>query len=352
MKMRISVIGAGSWGTSVSWLLGGKGHDVSLWSREPEIAEAINAEHRNPIYMRDIVLADSVRATHDIEAALSGVEAVVMVTPSVGVRSTAESMRPFLPADTPVVILSKGVENDSLMLMTEVLEDVLGNRRRIAGLSGPNHAEEVGKGVPSATVVAAYDEDVGRLFQDAFMTRTFRVYTNPDVVGVELCAASKNVIAVAAGMSDGLGYGDNTKATLMTRGLAEMSRLGRSMGANPLTYMGLAGMGDLIATCTSQHSRNRALGELIAKGGTIEEFRQETNMIAEGAFACISVGALGERRGVELPITRQVHSVLYEGVSPSDAGDMLMGREARDELHGLGLIDDDEDEEDVWATRC
>ncbi len=183
------------------------------------------------------------------------------------------------------------------------------------------------------------------------MTRFFRVYTNPDVVGVELAAASKNVIAVAAGMSDGLGFGDNTKATLMTRGLAEMSRLGRAMGANPLTYMGLAGMGDLIATCTSQHSRNRALGELVARGGTIEEFREKTHMIAEGAFACISVGALGEREGVELPITHQVKAVLYEGASPAEAGDFLMGREQRDELHGLGLIGDD-DEEDAWATRC
>lgn len=347
------MIGAGSWGTSVSWLLGGKDHHVQLWAREPEIAEAINAEHVNPVYMSNIVLAGSVFATHDVEQALSDAEAVVVVTPSVGVRPTAEAMAPFLARDTPVVVLSKGVENGTHMLMTEVLEDVLGNRSRLAGLSGPNHAEEVGKGIPSATVVAAYDESVGRLFQDAFMTPFFRVYTNPDVVGVELAAASKNVIAVAAGMSDGLGYGDNTKATLMTRGLAEMSRLGRAMGANPLTYMGLAGMGDLIATCTSRHSRNRALGELIAKGGTIEQFRDETHMIAEGAFACISVGALGDREGVDLPITKSVHSVLYEGVSPLHAGGMLMGREARDELHGLGLVDDYGSvggEEDAWAT--
>jgi glycerol-3-phosphate dehydrogenase (NAD(P)+) len=342
--VRISVIGAGSWGTSVSWLLGGKGHDVRLWSRASEIAESINFEHRNPLYMRDIVLADTVFATPDIEEALVGAGAVVVVTPSVGVRSTAESMKPHLPTDVPVIVLSKGVENDTLMLMTEVLEDVLGNRARVAGLSGPNHAEEVGKGIPSATVVAAYEDGVGRLFRDVFMTRFFRVYTNPDVVGVELAAASKNVIAVAAGMSDGVGYGDNTKATLMTRGLAEMSRLGRAMGANPLTYMGLAGMGDLIATCTSRHSRNRALGELVAKGGTIEQFSAETHMIAEGAFACISVGALGERQGVELPITRQVRAVLYEGVSLGQAEDLLMGREACDELHGLGLVGDDEDD--------
>lgn len=337
---KVAVVGAGSWGTSVSWLLGGKGHDVSLWAREQEIADGVNADHHNPLYMSDVLLPECVVATHDMERALAGAEAVVMVTPSVGVRSTAEAMKPYLPTDVPVVILSKGVENGSLMLMTEVLEDVLGNRERLAGLSGPNHAEEVGKGVPSATVVAAYDACVGRLFQDLFMTRFFRVYTNSDVVGVELCGASKNVIAVAAGMSDGLGYGDNTKATLMTRGLAEMSRLGAAMGANPLTYMGLAGVGDLIATCTSKNSRNRALGEFIGKGGTLEGFRAQTNMVAEGAFACISVEELGERLGVELPITRQVRAVLYEGMPVAEGEEALLGRQASDELHGLCSVDE------------
>lgn len=338
--MRVSVIGAGSWGTAVSWLLGGKGHDVSLWAREREIAEGVNAEHRNPTYLPEVVLPESVTASDDIELALRDAEAVVMVTPSIGVRSTAEAMRPHLAADIPVVTLSKGVEQDTLMLMTEVLEDVLGGRERIAGLSGPNHAEEVSKGIPSATVVAAHDERVAQLFQDAFMTPTFRVYTNTDVVGIELCGASKNVVAIAAGMCDGLDYGDNTKATLMTRGLAEMSRLGRRLGANPLTYMGLAGMGDLIVTCTSRHSRNRGLGELVARGGTMQEFYDKTHMVAEGAVACLSIFALGEREGVELPITRMVKAVLYEGLDPRTAGAELMGRAARDELHGMGLIDD------------
>lgn len=338
--MRISVIGAGSWGTAVSWLLGGKGHDVSLWSREPEIAEGINEDHANPLYLKEVRLPATVFATPDVERAVSGAEAVVVVTPSVGVRSTAEEMRPYLASDTPIVILSKGVEEGTLFLMTEVLEDVLGNRGRIAGLSGPNHAEEVSRGIPSATVVAGYENRVAELFQDAFMTPFFRVYTNPDVVGVELCGASKNVVAIAAGMCDGLGYGDNTKATLMTRGLAEMSRLGGHLGANPLTYMGLAGMGDLIVTCTSRHSRNRGLGQLVAEGGTMEQFYERTHMVAEGAVACLSVAALGEREGVELPITGMVKAVLYEGMDPKLAGDALMGREARDELHGLGLVED------------
>ena len=338
--MRIAVIGAGSWGTAVSWLLGGKGHDVLLWSRESEIADGINATQSNPVYLPSVVLSPTVFASPDMEKTLSGVEAVVMVTPSIGVRETAEAMKPYLSSKTPVVILSKGVEGGTNLLMTEVLDDVLGARERIAGLSGPNHAEEVSRGIPSATVVAAYAPAVGDLFQDIFMTPFFRVYTNPDVVGVELAGASKNVVAIGAGMSDGLGYGDNTKATLMTRGLAEMSRLGTAVGANPLTYMGLAGMGDLIATCTSRHSRNRNLGELIAKGGTMEEFYEKTHMVAEGAVACITVDELGKREGLELPITHQVRAILYEGMPVSSAEKALLGRGAKDELHGLGLIAD------------
>ncbi|MDR3685409.1 MAG: NAD(P)-dependent glycerol-3-phosphate dehydrogenase [Coriobacteriia bacterium] len=338
--MRISVIGAGSWGTAVSWLLGGKGHDVRLWSREAEIADGINAEHKNPLYLPDVVLNPSVFASPDMEEALRGAEAVVMVTPSIGVRETASAMAPHLGSGVPVVILSKGVEGGTNMLMTEVLEDVLGNKGRVAGLSGPNHAEEVSKGIPSATVVAAYEPAVGDLFQDIFMTSFFRVYTNPDVVGVELCGASKNVVAIAAGMCDGLGYGDNTKATLMTRGLAEMTRLGRALGANPMTYMGLAGMGDLIVTCTSRHSRNRGLGELIAKGGTMQEFYDKTHMVAEGAVACITVDELARREGLELPITHEVRAVLYENKPVTTAQEALLGREAKDELHGLGLVDD------------
>jgi glycerol-3-phosphate dehydrogenase (NAD(P)+) len=338
--MRIAVVGAGSWGTAVSWLLGGKGHEVSLWSRESDIAEGINTEHRNPTYLPDIVLSEKVTASDDFERVLAGVEAVVMVTPSIGVRETAEHMKPHLDAQTPVVILSKGVEGGSNLLMTEVLIDVLGNKQRIAGLSGPNHAEEVSKGIPSATVVAAYEPSVGELFQDIFMTPFFRVYTNPDVVGVELCGASKNVVAIAAGMCDGLGYGDNTKATLMTRGLAEMTRLGKRLGANPMTYMGLAGMGDLIVTCTSRHSRNRGFGESVAQGGTLAEYTERTHMVVEGAVACVTVDELATREGLELPITRQVRAVIYEGVAVRAGEAALLGRGAKDELHGLGLVDD------------
>lgn len=339
--MRAAVIGAGSWGTAVAWLLGGKGVELTLWAREPEIAEGINQERRNPLFLKDVILDPWVKSTSDMERAIYGAEVVVIVTPSHGVRGVAEQMKPTLGRTVPVVNLAKGVEQGSLMRMTQVLEDVLGNRERLAAISGPNHAEEVSKGVPSATVVAAYSEDVGRTLQDMFMTPFFRVYTNPDVIGVELGGASKNVVAVAAGMSDGLGYGDNTKATLITRGLAEMSRLGTHLGANTLTYMGLAGMGDLIVTCTSRHSRNRALGEWVAKGGTVETYGAETHMVAEGAKSAVALDDLAHSIGMELPITHQVRAILYEGHKPSEAGVVLMGRSAADELHGMGLVEDE-----------
>lgn len=340
--MKVAVIGAGSWGTAVAWLLGEKDYDVTLWAREADIAAGINTEGRNPMFLTDVQLAPGVRSTHEIGEAVEDATAVVVVTPSHGVRGVAEAMSEYLPTSVPVINLAKGVEQNTLMRMTQILEEVLGNRARLAALSGPNHAEEVSRGVPSATVVAAYEDEVARMFQDLFMAPTFRVYTNPDVVGVELCGASKNVVAVAAGMVDGLGYGDNTKATLMTRGLAEMSRLGSHLGANPMTYMGLAGMGDLIVTCTSRHSRNRALGEWIAGGGTVESYGAETHMVAEGAKSAVSLDDLAAKLEIEMPITRQVRAILYEGDVPGEAAAILMGRAAVDEFHGMGLVEDDE----------
>lgn len=339
---RIAVVGAGSWGTAVAALLGGKGLDVTLWARDPEAAARISAERRNPRHLSDVLLPETVTATSDVRETVSHADIVVVATPSHAVRSIAGAMADAVGPRVPVVSLAKGIERDTLLRMTEVLAEVLGRRERLAALSGPNHAEEVSVGIPSATVIAAYDEEVGLALREVFSTPSFRVYTNPDVIGVEIAAATKNVIAVAAGMSDGLGYGDNTKATLMTRGLAEMARLGTRLGANPLTYMGLAGVGDLIATCTSRHSRNRALGEHIARGGTVESFAEQTRMVAEGALACIAVDELGRRVGVDMPITHHVRAILYEGASVQSAADALMGREAKDELHGMGLVDDEE----------
>lgn len=329
--MRVAVIGAGSWGTAVAWLFDQKGYEVSMWAREEEIAHVITTEHHNPTYLPDVMFTERVKASSDMSEVLKDIDAIVMVTPSVGVRTTAELMKPYVSDDTPIVILSKGVEGHTSMLMTEVLEDVFGNPERIAGLSGPNHAEEVSKGIPSATVVASRNQRTAEFFQQLFSAPFFRVYTNDDVIGTEMCGAGKNIVAIACGMVDGLGLGDNTKASLMTRGLAELARLGQALGANPLTYMGLAGMGDLIVTCTSRHSRNRALGELIAQGGTLEEYEAKTKMVVEGAVACKTIHELALKKGVELPLTEVVYKILYEGHSPQDAVEYLMERPMRKE---------------------
>jgi len=324
--MRVAVIGAGSWGTAVCWLLDQKGHKVALWAREPEIAATVNAEHRNPIYLPDVRFSERVTASHELEPVLDNACAVVMVTPSVGVRATAHAMAPYLGAEVPVVILSKGIEDGSSLLMTQVLEEEFAHPERIAGLSGPNHAEEVSRGMPSATVVASTSQATADFFQELFATSFFRVYTNTDLVGVEMCSTGKNVIAIACGVCDGMGFGDNAKASLMTRGLAELARLGAAVGADQQTYMGLAGMGDLVVTCTSQHSRNRALGELIAQGGTLQEFEERTKMVAEGAVACRALHHLAQQRGIEIPITELVYAMLYHGLRPEEALPLLMDR--------------------------
>jgi glycerol-3-phosphate dehydrogenase (NAD(P)+) len=337
----VAIIGAGSWGTAFAWLLGTKGVPVQLRARSHEVVDGISELRRNPRYLPEVVLPETVRATVDLEEAVADADVVVFATPSQAVRETATSAAEFARPDVVALSLAKGLEAGTHLRMTQVLGEVFDGIQQTAALSGPNHAEEVSRGIPSATVVAAYDADVGARLQELANTPTFRVYTNEDVIGVEMGGASKNVIAIACGASDGLGYGDNAKAGLMTRGLAEMTRLGTAVGANPLTYMGLAGMGDLIATCTSRHSRNRALGELIAKGGTLDDFHRETHMVAEGAMNVVALDELGTTHGCDMPITKAVRAALYEGYSPSDAVAELMGRRATDELHDLGLVEGD-----------
>jgi glycerol-3-phosphate dehydrogenase (NAD(P)+) len=333
-KMDISVIGAGSWGTAVSWLLGNKGHAVRLWVHDEATASAINKTHRNPRYLSEVDLV-RVSATSSYKEALAGAEAVIMVTPSAYVREIACAIAPYVGDDVPLIMLSKGVEADSGLLLTEVLEEVLGNPTRIAALSGPNHAEEVSLGVPSATVIASSNIACAEYFRDVFMTPEFRVYTSTDVCGVELCAASKNIIAIACGIASGVGYGDNTAAMLMTRGLAEMSRLTSALGGDPLTCMGLAGMGDLIATCTSVHSRNRTLGAMIAQGQSLDDFTAKTHMVAEGAIAARTVTALARKSGVELPIADMVCDLLWNGRDLKSVVDELLSRSPKHELAGL-----------------
>jgi len=332
--MKVSVIGAGSWGTAVAWLLGDKGLDVTLWAHTQATADAIDADRRNPRYLSDIVLK-GVHATSDLAEAVEDTAAVVFVTPSTTVRQMARDLAPHLSSELPVVMLSKGVEMGTGCLLTDILEQELGNAARIAALSGPNHAEEVSRGIPSGTVVASADARCAAFFQDLFMTPRFRVYTSSDVCGVEICAASKNIVAIGNGISVGIGYGDNTTATIITRGLAEMSRLNHALGGEPITCMGLAGMGDLIATCTSVHSRNRTLGTIIAQGGTLEDFTARTHMVAEGATAAKTVTELAQKLGVELPIAEMVRSILWEGGDLSTAADELLSRDPKPEFYGI-----------------
>lgn len=334
--MRIAVVGAGSWGTALSQLLAGNGHEVALWARRASVAEGVNARHRNPDYLAEWDLSPSIRATTSVACALDGAEAVVVVTPSGQMRAIAQALKDASIADNlPIVVCTKGVEEATGMVPVEVFADVLGHPRRFAALAGPNHAEEVVAGVPAGTVIASASQSNAAFFQRAFATDAFRTYTSSDVMGVELCAAFKNVIAIAVGASYGIGYGDNTAAMLMTRGLAEMSRLVTQAGGNPLTCMGLAGAGDLMVTCMSRHSRNRRFGEMLAQGATVEDFSKKTHMVAEGAFAARSLRTLAARYAVELPITDVVRGVVWEGLDVRDVRQILTSRPLTQEIYGL-----------------
>ena len=335
--MRVAVIGAGSWGTAVANIVGTK-QPVTLWARRPELATTINATRINPDYLPDFVLSKQVNATSDLEASLDGAEAVVMGVPSHGFRSVIEAVGAQIPPDTPILSLAKGVERETLMRMTEVAADVLPNHRtdRIGVLTGPNLAKEIVAGQPAATVIAMKDSEAAQALQEVFINPSFRVYTNDDVVGSEAAGALKNVMAIAAGMAHGLGFGDNTMATLITRALAELTRLGIAMGGRPLTFAGLAGMGDLIATCMSAQSRNHTVGFGLGRGKKLDAIIAEMNQVAEGVKSTPGILALAEKHDIEMPIAVQVARVLYEGARPEDALADLMGRSAKPEMHGIG----------------
>lgn len=330
--MNVAVIGAGSWGTALAQVLAANGCDVRLWARRDEVARVINQEHRNPDYLKDADLSERIVATNGVADALASAQAAVVVTPSKFVRTTAQSMAGLVD-NMPVVLCMKGVEADTGMVPVEVFRDVLGADQKLAALSGPNHAEEIVHGVPAATVVASNDAETATFFQNLFANQAFRVYTSDDVLGVELCAAFKNVIAIAVGVSYGLGYGDNTAAMLMTRGQAEMGRLVAAAGGNPLTCMGLAGTGDLIATCMSRHSRNRTFGEALAAGESVDQYEARTHMVAEGAQACKTLATLSARYQVELPITDTVRALVWEGADPRDGAELLSARSLKPEFY-------------------
>ncbi|MDP1808341.1 MAG: NAD(P)H-dependent glycerol-3-phosphate dehydrogenase [Actinomycetota bacterium] len=319
------VIGAGSWGTAISNLLARAGHEVVLWGRDPVLVDAINSTRHNSRYLKEVELSPNLLASSDILAAVTGREVVVMAVPSQAMRTIATSISGHLDNRQIIVSLTKGLETGTLMRMSQVITEVLPGPA-VAALSGPNHAEEVSLNIPCATVIAVENPAIGAKLQELFMTPTFRVYTNKDLLGVEMAAATKNVIAIAVGISDGLGYGDNAKAALMTRGLAEMTRLGVAMGAKAMTYAGLAGIGDLIATCTSRHSRNRAVGERLARGQAVGEAQAELGMVAEGVRTVEAVCALAQTHDLDMPISRAVYDVIYLGKDPKNCVEELMTR--------------------------
>jgi glycerol-3-phosphate dehydrogenase (NAD(P)+) len=333
---RVTVVGAGSWGTAVASLVSSNA-DTILWARRPELASVISERRENPDYLPGVTLPAALRVTADIEEACATADVVVLGVPSHGMRAVLTDAAEFVRPAVPVVSLAKGVEQRTLMRMTEVIAEVLPTHLpdRIGVLTGPNLAREIAAGQPAASVVAMRDDVTAHELQRLTMTSTFRVYTNPDVVGCEIAGALKNVMAIAAGIADGLGYGDNTNAALLTRGLAELTRLGIALGGNPLTFSGLAGMGDLVATCTSTQSRNRTVGVQLGKGRKIDDIVADMRMVAEGVKSTAAVLELAHRHRVEMPIAEQVGAVLYEGKRPEDLVTALMLREAKAELHGI-----------------
>ncbi len=330
---RVAVLGAGSWGTTYAKVMADAGVEVVLWARRPEVAAAIQDKHENPGYLPDIRLPDNLTSTSDPREALDGAEAVVLAVPSQSLRANLSEWRELLPAGATLVSLAKGVELGTLKRMSEVVAEVAGvPSNHVAVVSGPNLAMEIAREQPTATVIACEDHDRAVLIQHASTTGYFRPYTNTDVVGCELGGACKNVIALSCGMATGLGFGHNTTATLITRGLAETARLGVALGADPMTFAGLAGMGDLVATCSSPLSRNRTFGERLGRGHTFEEALEATHgQVAEGVKSSSSIRELALRHGVDMPITEVVHRVCHDGLDPQKAGPELIGRKVRPE---------------------
>lgn len=324
----IAVIGAGSWGTALAVLLCGNGHEVTLWSIIEDEVHTLQTKRENPDKLPGVKLPEKIEVTSDLEKAVSGKQVLVLAVPSPYVRSTAHTMKPYVAEGQIIVNVAKGIEENSLKTLSQVIEEEI-PQALVAVMSGPSHAEEVGRGIPTTIVVGAHDRKTAEYLQGIFMNEVFRVYTSPDVLGIELGAALKNVVALAAGIADGLGYGDNTKAALITRGIAEIARLGTAMGGKVETFSGLSGIGDLIVTCASMHSRNRRAGILIGKGYSYEEAMKEVKMVVEGVYSAKAAVRLAEKCGVQLPIIEQVNAVLFEGKRADEAVKDLMLRDKK-----------------------
>jgi glycerol-3-phosphate dehydrogenase (NAD(P)+) len=334
--LKIAVLGAGSWGTVFAKVLSDAGGDVMLWGRRRRIVNAINEKRQNPDYLPDLSLPERMAATPDVAEALDGASYVVLAVPAQTLRANLSEWAPLIPADAVLVSLMKGIEQGTCKRMSEVIREVAGvPEDRVAVVSGPNLAREIALEQPSAAVVACTDEPTAQKLQLACMTPYFRAYTNTDVVGCELGGAVKNVIALAVGIAVGMGMGDNVRALLMTRGLAEIARLGGALGADQHTFAGLAGMGDLVASCSSPLARNRTFGENLGRGMSLAEVTAVTRQTAEGVKSCDAVLELARRHHVEMPITETIVAVMHGGLSPADAGRQLMSRTPKPERYGV-----------------
>ena len=327
---KIGMIGAGSWGTALTWLLTNNGHQVTVWSALADEITMLQEKHEQTSKLPGVILDDSVVFTTDLKAAVEGMDLLVLAVPSPFTRSTAHQLKDVAAQGQIIVNVAKGVEENTLMTLSQIIEEEV-PQAEVAVLSGPSHAEEVGKGIPTTIVVGSKKKEIAEKIQGIFMNPVFRVYTSPDVLGIELGAALKNVVALAAGVADGLGYGDNTKAALITRGITEIARLGTAMGGRRETFFGLSGIGDLIVTCTSMHSRNRRAGILLGQGKSLQETLDEVKMVVEGVNTVQAACQLAEKYHVSMPITQSIYAVLFEGKNVEDAVLELMTRDNKAE---------------------
>ena len=330
---KISVIGSGGWGIALTILLHKNGYDLTIWSFDKKEAEELKKTRQNKTKLPNILLPEDIKVTDDLREAVDNKDILILAVPSKAIRSVSKSLKNIIKDNQIIVNVAKGLEEDTLETMTDIIEEELkGKKTQVAVLSGPSHAEEVGKGIPTTCVVSAHNKELTLYLQNIFMNPSFRVYTSPDMLGVEIGGALKNVIALAAGIADGLNYGDNTKAALITRGIKEISLLGVAMGGEQSTFYGLTGLGDLIVTCASMHSRNRRAGILLGQGKTLDEAIKEVNMVVEGVYSAKSALMAAKKYNVEIPIIEQVNAVLFENKNAAEAVNELMIRDKKLEI--------------------
>ena len=330
---KISVIGSGGWGIALTILLHKNRHDLTIWSFDKREAEELKTTRENKTKLPNILLPEDIKVTDDLKEAVDNKDVLILAVPSKAIRSVSKSLKDIIKDNQIIVNVAKGLEEDTLKTMTDIIEEELkGKNPQVAVLSGPSHAEEVGKGIPTTCVVSAHNKELTLYLQNIFMNPSFRVYTSPDMLGVEIGGALKNVIALAAGIADGLNYGDNTKAALITRGIKEISLLGVAMGGEQSTFYGLTGLGDLIVTCASMHSRNRTAGILLGQGKTLDEAIKEVNMVVEGVYSAKSALMAAKKYNVEIPIIEQVNAVLFENKNAAEAVNELMIRDKKLEI--------------------